>query len=77
MSKFRLWDTENKKMVRAISANDSSKKYQVWTNADGSKFYIYASSKRVELSPDSVSVETYWPVWKELEDETVGYYLTN
>ena len=77
MNLKRLWDTENKKIVWAISTSDPSKKFQVWTNDDWSKFYIYDSSKRVELSPDSVSIETYGPVWKELEDETVGYYLTN
>jgi hypothetical protein len=29
-----------------------------------------------ELS-NSLDVCEYWPVWKTLEDETVGYYLTN
>ena len=31
----------------------------------------------MELIPAGVTVSEYGPVWKELEDETVGYYLTN
>lgn len=77
MNLKRLWDTENKKIVRAIPTWEPHKKLQVRTNDDWSKFYVYDSSKWIELSPESVNVETYWPVWKELEDETVGYYLTN
>lgn len=65
-------------MVRAISPNDPHKKCQVWTNDDGSKLYVYDHSKWIELlTPQSLDVETYWPVWKALDDETVGYYLTN
>ena len=74
MNLKRLWDTENKKIVRAIN-KDTNKEYQVWTNDDGSKLYIYDTEWR-ELSA-SLDVCEYWPVWKELEDETVGYYLTN
>lgn len=74
MSLKRLWDTENKKIVRAVNT-DINKKYQVWTNDDGSELYIY-DIERKELSA-SLDVCEYWPVWKELEDETVGYYLTN
>lgn len=70
----RLWDTENKKIVRAVN-NNTNKAYQVWTNDDGSKLYIYDIEWK-ELSA-SLDVCEYWPVWKELEDETVGYYLTN
>ena len=70
----RLWDTENKKIVRAVN-KDTNKEYQVWTNDDGSKLYIYDIEWK-ELSA-SLDVCEYWPVWKELEDETVGYYLTN
>lgn len=50
---------------------------QVWTNDDWSKLYVYANSVYQEISPSGITVETYWPVWKSLEDETVGYYLTN
>ena len=74
MSLKRLWDTENKKIVRAVN-NDTNKVYQVWTNDDGSKLYIYDIEWK-ELGA-SLDVCEYWPVWKELEDETVGYYLTN
>lgn len=74
MSLKRLWDTENKKIVRAVN-KDTNKEYQVWTNDDGSKLYIYDVEWK-ELSA-SLDVCEYWPVWKELEDETVGYYLTN
>lgn len=78
MNLKRLWDTENKKIVWAISGTDPHKKVQVWTNDDGSKLYVYDHSKWIELqSPQSLDVETYWPVWKALDDETVGYYLTN
>lgn len=74
----RLWDTENKKVVWAISENDPHKKVQVWTNDDWSKLYVYDNSMWQELqSPQSADAETYWPVWKSLEDEEVGYYLTN
>lgn len=74
MNLKRLWDTENKKIVRAVN-KDTNKEYQVWTNDDGSKLYIYDTEWK-ELSA-SLDVCEYWPVWKELEDETVGYYLTN
>ena len=78
MNLKRLWDTENKKIVWAIPTWDPHTKLQVWTNDDGSKLYVYDSSKWVELAnPQTHDVETYWPVWKSLEDETVGYYLTN
>lgn len=72
----RLWDTENKKMVWAIPTWDPHKKFQVWTNDDGSKLYIYTTDWQ-ELDTSSVEVSEYGPVWKTLTDETVGYYLTN
>lgn len=50
---------------------------QVWTNDDWSKLYVYANSQYQEINPSGLVIETYWPVWKTLEDETVGYYLTN
>ena len=50
---------------------------QVWTNDDWSKLYVYTNSQYQEINPSGLVVETYWPVWKSLEDETVGYYLTN
>ena len=78
MNLKRLWDTENKKVVRAIPTWDPHKKLQVWTNDDGSKLYVYSKSKYVELNTATATVSEYWPtVWKELTDETVGYYLTN
>lgn len=78
MNLKRLWDTENKKTVRAIPTWDPHNKFQVWTDDDGSHLYVYANSKYVELNTANVSVSEYWPtVWKELDDETVGYYLTN
>ena len=76
MNLKRLWDTENKKMVWAIPTWDPHKKLQVWTNDDWSKLYIY-TTKWVELDQTSMDVSEYGPVWKELDDETVGYYLTN
>ena len=78
MNLKRLWDTENKKTVRAIPTWDPHKKFQVWTNDDGSKLYVYANSKYEELNTANAAVSEYWPtVWKTLDDETVGYYLTN
>lgn len=73
----RLWDTENKKIVWAVDKSDPKKVYQVWTNDDGSKLYIYKKNGWVELDQTKEDAKEYWPVWKELEDETVGYYLTN
>ena len=78
MNLKRLWDTENKKVVRAIPTWDPHKKLQVWTNDDGSKLYVYSKNEYVELDTSKASVNEYWPtVWKQLTDETVGYYLTN
>ena len=77
MNLKRLWDTENKKIVWAIPTWDPHAKLQVWTNDDGSKLYVYTWSAFRELSLASVTVSEYWPVWKALDDETVGYYLTN
>jgi len=77
MNLKRLWDTENKKIVWAVDKSDPKKVYQVWTNDDGSKLYIYKKNGWVELDQTKEDVKEYWPVWKELEDETVGYYLTN
>lgn len=74
----RLWDTENKKVVWAIPTWDPHKKLQVWTDDDGSHLYVYDNSKYQELNTSNASVNEYWPtVWKQLADETVGYYLTN
>lgn len=77
MSLKRLWDTENKKVVWAIPTWDPHTKLQVWTNDDGSKLYVYTWSAFRELSLASATVSEYGPVWKALDDETVGYYLTN
>ncbi len=77
MNLKRLWDTDNKKIVWAVDKTDNKKAYQVWTNDDGSKLYIYKKNGWVELDQTKEDVKEYWPVWKELEDETVGYYLTN
>lgn len=78
MNLKRLWDTENKKVVWAIPTWDPHKKLQVWTDDDGSHLYIYDNSKYQELNTSNASVNEYWPtVWKQLADETVGYYLTN
>ena len=77
MNLKRLWDTENKKLVRAIPTWDPHKKLQVWSNDDGSKLYVYDIAWYREINQSTVDAETYWPVWKELADEEVGYYLTN
>lgn len=78
MNLKRLWDTENKKVVRAIPTWDPHKKLQVWTDDEGSKLYVYSNSEYVELDTSTATVSEYWPtVWKQLTDETVGYYLTN
>ena len=77
MSLKRLWDTENKKIVWAIPTWDPHTKLQVWTNDDGSKLYVYTWSAFRELSLASATVSEYGPVWKSVEDEMVGYYLTN
>lgn len=77
MNLKRLWDTENKKLVRAIPTWDPHKKLQVWTNDDWSKLYVYDIAGYREINQATVDAETYWPVWKQLADETVGYYLTN
>lgn len=76
MNLKRLWDTENKKIVWAVNKSDHKKVYQVWTNDDGSKLYIY-KDKREELDQTTEDVKEYWPVWKTLTDEMVGYYLTS
>ena len=77
MNLKRLWDTENKKIVWAIPTWDPHKKLQVWTNDDWSKLYVYDHSQYLELDLTSVTTSEYWPVWKALDDEMVGYYLTN
>ena len=77
MNLKRLWDKKKKKIVWAVDKTDHKKAYQVWTNDDGSKLYIYKKNGWVELDQTKEDVKEYWPVWKELEDETVGYYLTN
>jgi hypothetical protein len=71
----RLWDTEHKKITWAKDSNWNP--YQVWTNDDWSKLYIYLKGEYVEITPATANVSEYWPVWKALDDETVGYYLTN
>lgn len=76
MNLKRLWDTENKKVVWAVNKSDHKKVYQVRTNNDWSKLYIY-KDKREELDQTTEDVKEYWPVWKTLTDETVGYYLTS
>ena len=79
----RLWDTENKKAVWAMPTVEAQAEIgrilpmQVWTNDDGSKLYVYTSAGYEEINPSGITVEEYGPVWKSLEDETVGYYLTN
>lgn len=77
MNLKRLWDTENKKIVWAVDKSDPKKVYQVWTNDDGSKLYIYKKNWWVELDQTKEDAKEYWPVWKALDDEMVGYYLTN
>lgn len=77
MNLKRLWDTEGKKMVWAIPTWDPHKKLQVWTNDDWSKLYVYDIAWWREVAQSTVDAETYWPVWKSLDDETVGYYITN
>ena len=73
----RLRDTENKMIVWAIPTAEPYKKLQVWTNDDWSKLYVYRNSQYIELDTSNNSVVEYWHVWKTLDDETVGYYLTN
>lgn len=83
MNLKRLWDTENKKAVWAVPTAETQAEVgrfnplQVWTNDDWSKLYVYASAGYEEINPAGITVEEYGPVWKSLEDETVGYYLTN
>jgi hypothetical protein len=55
----RLWDVENKKIVRAVDKSDPRKAYQVWTNDDGSKLYIYKKDKREELDKTTEDVCEY------------------
>lgn len=70
----RLWDTENKKIVWV--KDEMWKPHQVWT--DGEKLYVYDSSKWNEYTPlEEYNGQEYWPTWKELDDEMVGYYDTN
>lgn len=73
----RLRDTENKMIIRAIPTAEPYKKLQVWTNDDWSKLYVYRNSQYIELDTSNNSVVEYWHVRKELEDQTVGYYLTD
>ena len=71
----RLWDTENKKTVRATGP--SGKKCQVWTNDDGSKLYIYDASQWLVCNTQPTGYE-YGPTdRKELDDQTVWFYDTN
>lgn len=77
MNLKRLWDTENKEMVWAIPTWDPHKKLQVWTNDDWSKLYVYDMAQYLELDTANVTVSEYGPVWKTLDDQMVGYYLTN
>ncbi len=73
----RLRDTENKMIVWAIPTAEPYKKLQVWTNDDWSKLYVYRNSQYIELDTSNNSVVEYWHVRKELDDQTVGYYLTD
>jgi len=67
----RLWDTENKMIVWAIPTADPHKAYQVWTNDDGSKLYVYRNSQYLELDTSNSSVVEYGHVRKELDDQMV------
>lgn len=74
----RLWDTENKKMV--FAKWPSGHECQVWTDADGSHLYIYDCSQWLVYDPSAQwasEAKEYWPTWKALDDEEVGYYDTN
>lgn len=73
----RLRDTENKMIVWAIPTADPHKAYQVWTNDDGSKLYVYRNSQYLELDTSNSSVVEYGHVRKELDDQMVWYYLTD
>jgi hypothetical protein len=77
MNLKRLRDTENKKIVRAILTAEPNKKLQVWTNDDWSKLYVYRNSQYLELDTSNATVAEYWHYRKELNDETVWYYLTS
>ena len=50
----RLWDTENKKIVRAVN-KDTNKEYQVWTNDDGSKQTHVCKKKKKKPKNKEVS----------------------
>ena len=71
----RLWDTENKKIV--WTAGPSGKMCQAWTDVSGTYVYVYDNWKWNAASVWTVTGYEYWPVWKELEDEEVGFYDTN
>lgn len=75
----RLRDTTTKQMV-LIRDPQGKKSYQVWTNDDGSKLYVYNSSQWMEYNPETseVPAEVYWPGWKNVgDDDVVGVYDTN
>lgn len=74
----RLRDTTTKQMV--LLRDSQGKSYQVWTNDDGSKLYIYNKSQWMEYNPETseVPAEVYWPGWKTVsDDDVVGVYDTN
>ena len=71
----RLWDTENKKTVRATGP--SGKKCQMFTNDDGSKLYIYDASQWLVCNPQPTGYEYGPSDWQQLDDQEVGYYETN
>ena len=74
----RLWDTQHRRIVWAYNP-DNKKYYQVWTDNDGSHLYIFNNGKWIEIVPSetSATIGEMGPLFKQLEDETVGYYLTN
>lgn len=78
MPKFRLWDTEHTRVVWAVADAEPNKFFQVRTNEDGSSLYVYYKDKWIELTPsEGVTIGEMGPLYKALEDETVGFYLTN
>lgn len=72
----RLWDTDNKKIIWVEWP--SGRLCQAWTNEDGSKLYVYDNSKWYATATTDTTVGyEYWPTWKQLADEEVGFYDTN
>lgn len=71
----RLWDTDNKKIVWVEWP--SGKLCQAWTDESGDYIYVYDNWKWNASSAGTVTWYEYWPVWKQLGDEEVGFYDTN